>query len=225
MTVAAVERAFQLLQAVPSGDGTLSSLAADTGLPIATVSRIMGTLEQAGAVLRTDKTYRIGPAVMELADSGSAAYDLLALAATHLTTLANATNETAGIVEAAGTDVIHLGQVATEHHVSVRDWTGFQVAAHSGSIGFVVMAYWPVDKLEAYLAGDLEKFSPFTVTEPGRDPRPPPLGSCPRSVLVRGRVRARRHHGRCADSRCNRARGWCTPCSRPVVPVPGGGRR
>ncbi|MCP4958443.1 MAG: hypothetical protein GY925_04140 [Actinomycetia bacterium] len=61
---------------------------------------------------------------------------------------------------------MHLGQVATEHDVSVRDWTGFRVAAHSGAVGFVLMAFWDDAVLDEYLAGELEVFSPATMTDP-----------------------------------------------------------
>ncbi|MCP4222319.1 MAG: IclR family transcriptional regulator, partial [Actinomycetia bacterium] len=167
MSVTSVERAFQLLRAVPTSDGTLSGLSRETGLPVATVSRLMSALEKAGAVLRNDeKVYRIGPALVELASSEPGPYDLLALATAHLSELAAQTNETAGVVEAVGTELVHLGQVATEHDVSVRDWTGFRVAAHSGAVGFVLMAFWDDAVLDEYLAGELEVFSPATMTDP-----------------------------------------------------------
>ena len=166
MTVTSVERAFLLLRAVPTSDGTLSGLSRETGLPVATVSRLMSALEQAGAVLRNEKTYRIGPAVVELAGDDPAAYDLLALATSHLSALAAETHETAGIAEAAGTDLVHLGQIETDHDVSVRDWTGFRAPAHSGAIGFVLMAHWDRQLIDRYLLGDLEAFSPHTLTDP-----------------------------------------------------------
>ncbi|MCP4964702.1 MAG: helix-turn-helix domain-containing protein, partial [bacterium] len=101
MSVTSVERAFQLLRAVPTSDGTLSGLSRETGLPVATVSRLMSALEKAGAVLRNDeKVYRIGPALVELVSSEPGPYDLLALATAHLSELAAQTNETAGVVEA-----------------------------------------------------------------------------------------------------------------------------
>ncbi len=170
MTVTAVDRAFTLLRAVHRTDGTISGLSRETGLAVATVSRLMGTLELAGAVGRDGKVYHIGPTVLELAGAQPPTFDLLSLASAHLNELLAATGETAGIAEAIGTDHIHLGQVATTHDVSVRDWTGVRVAAHSGCIGFVMMAYWPEGEIDAYLraasadGGELERFSPATLT-------------------------------------------------------------
>lgn len=167
MTVAAVDRAFRLLRAVPATDGTLSGLSRETGLAVATVSRLMSTLEQAGAVVRDKKVYRIGPTVFELAHGEAQTYNLLSLATPHLDALVVETKETAGIAEPIGVDYIHLGQVAASHDVSVRDWTGFQVASHAGCIGFVLMAYWDRSVLDGYLARRLEAFSSSTVTDRG----------------------------------------------------------
>lgn len=166
MSVAAIDRAFQLLRALPGTDGTLSQLSRMTGLPVATVSRLMGSLESAGAVRRDDKAYRIGPAIVELATEEPAPYDLLSIATPRLSELASATNETAGIAQGVGTDLVHLGQVATEHDVSVQDWTGFSVGAHSGCIGLVMMAYWPPSEIDSYLAKELDQYVDQTVTDP-----------------------------------------------------------
>ena len=75
-------------------------------------------------------------------------------------------DETAGIAQRVEHGYLHLGQVATEHDVSVRDWTGFRGVAHAGCIGFVLMAYWPEVEVAEYLAKDLEVFSERTVTDP-----------------------------------------------------------
>jgi len=166
MTVAAVDRAFQLLRAIPTTDGSLSGLARQTDMPVATVSRLLTTLEAAGAVRRDEKAYRIGPAIRELASDEPAHYDLLSIAGPHLTELAALTDETAGIASCVGDELMHLGQVATDHDVSVTDWTGFRVGVHSGAIGFVMMAHWPTERVDAYLAPDLKQYVERTMIDP-----------------------------------------------------------
>lgn len=166
MTVAAVDRAFQLLRAIPASDGSLSGLARQTEMPVATVSRLLSTLEAAGAVRREAKAYRIGPAIRELALDEPAHYDLLSIAGSHLSELAAATDETAGIARSVGSELLHLGQIATEHDVSVTDWTGFRVGVHSGAIGFVIMAHWPAERVDAYLEPDLEQYVDRTMVDP-----------------------------------------------------------
>lgn len=126
----------------------------------------MSTLELTGAVVRAEKVYRIGPVITELASSDSAAADVLAVSMPHLDELAALTNETAGIAQRVEFGYLHLGQVATEHDVSVRDWTGFRGVAHAGCIGFVLMSYWERDEVDEYLGRDLEVFSANTLTDP-----------------------------------------------------------
>lgn len=166
MTVASVERAFELLKAIDQTDGTLSALARRTGLPVATVSRLMATLEETGAVRRRDRIYRIGPTVVALAEGTPLAEDLLEVANRQLVELSKLTDETAGVAELGDDSLVHLGQVAAEHDVSVRDWTGFRVDLHSGCIGFVMLAHLQPARVDAYLDRDLESFSPQSMTDP-----------------------------------------------------------
>lgn len=166
MSVTSVERAIELLRALAVTDGTLSGLARHTDLPVATVSRLMSTLERTGAVLRVDKVYRVGPVIAELTSGATVAPDVLGAAMPRLDELASATNETAGIAQRVSDGYLHLGQVATEHEVSVRDWTGFRNVAHAGCIGYAIMAYWEPDEIDDYLSQDLEQFAENTVTDP-----------------------------------------------------------
>ena len=164
MTVASVDRAFRLLRAVEAGANTVSTLSSETGLALATTARLLNTLEQIGALSRADKRYRIGPAIGELAGQ-AVAYDLVALATSHLSELVALTNETAGVAEAVGHNTFHLAQLTAERDVTVKDWTGTRVPVHHGAIGFVVMAHWSDGQIDNYIAGDLERFTANTVTD------------------------------------------------------------
>ncbi len=165
MSVTSVDRAFLLLRAVGGGSDTVSALSVETGLPLATTARLLNTLEQLGALSRTKKRYRIGPAIAELAGD-SAAYDLISIATGHLSELVALTNETAGLAEAIGPETLHLAQLTAERDVTVKDWTGTRVPVHHGAIGFVIMAHWADAQIDAYLEGDLEQLTPNTVTDP-----------------------------------------------------------
>ena len=165
MTVTSVARAIGLLRAINDTDGTLSDLARATDLPVATVSRLMCTLEQTGAVSRHNKVWRIGPTIHELAGDTESTFDLVAIATNHLAALAEATNETAGIVQNDHTHYVHLGEVATDHDVAVKDWTGVRLPVHAGC-GYVLMGWWSDADIEAYVRQPLQRFSDRTVAEP-----------------------------------------------------------
>ncbi|MDG2428393.1 MAG: IclR family transcriptional regulator [Acidimicrobiales bacterium] len=166
MAIAAIERGVRVLRAVAAGYGTVSELSEHTGLALSTTARVLETLEQSGALARRDKVYRIGPTVFELISSEATTYDLLGLAKPHLHALAASTGETAGLAQCESNDIVHLGQVETEHDVSVRDWTGFRVGLHSGSIGLVILAHWPEEEITHFLAEPLERYAEQSVTEP-----------------------------------------------------------
>ncbi len=131
------------------------------------MGRFLGSLRAAGAIQReSDGTYSIGPTIIRLAGGATARPDLLTVAGAHISALAKLTNETAGIAAAVDDDVLHLGQISSDADVQVRDWTGEQVPAHPGCTGLVVMAYWPDEQVDRYLAQPLESFNEYTVTDP-----------------------------------------------------------
>ena len=50
--------------------------------------------------------------------------------------------------------------------MQVRDWTGTRVPMHAVSSGLVFLAWLPAATFEAYLARQLEAFTPRTLTTP-----------------------------------------------------------
>jgi DNA-binding IclR family transcriptional regulator len=171
MSVTSVDRSFRLLHAIAERPASLSELSRSLNLATSTASRFLHSLHAAGAVSRDpDGTYRIGPAIFELAGGPTGGHDLAAVAATHLSALAKRTGETVGIVAAIDDDILHLAQVSADNDadVTVKDWSGQQIPAHPGCTGLVVMAHWPKEQIDDYLSRPLESYSEATVTNPGK---------------------------------------------------------
>lgn len=169
MSVTSVERSFRLLRAIAEEPRSLSELARNLDLATSTAARFLSSLHAAGAVSRdNDGTYRIGPAIFDLAGRPSGGYDLVAIASKHLSALAKRTGETSGIAAAVDDDILHLAQRSNDDDagVQVKDWSGQQIPAHPGCTGLVVMAHWPEKQIDAYLERPLETFSEATVTDP-----------------------------------------------------------
>ncbi|MBT7379742.1 MAG: helix-turn-helix domain-containing protein, partial [Actinobacteria bacterium] len=63
-TVQSIDRAFSLLEEITRKPAGISDLARSVDLPTSTVARLLYTLEDLGAIVRTadDTTYQIGPA-------------------------------------------------------------------------------------------------------------------------------------------------------------------
>ncbi len=165
--VQSVDRAFAVLRAVATGGGGVSDIARRTGLAVSTTARLLGTLEAQGAVTREDPgpTYRIGPAVSDLAATADPAAGLVGRARAHLEMLVADVGESAGISIAAGARaVLYLDQVDGDQDVTLRDWTGEQLPLHVVSSGIVVLADRTDAAVRAYAREGLERFTDRTVT-------------------------------------------------------------
>jgi DNA-binding IclR family transcriptional regulator len=96
------------------------------------------------------------------------ARSLIALARPHLVDLAAATGEAAGLSIADGFLVHYIDQEDSPNPVGVRDWTGTRLPMHAVSSGIVFLASMPPVEVERFLLLPLERFTPGTVTDPGR---------------------------------------------------------
>ena len=88
-TVQSVERAFAILRVLAGGPVGVTDLGERVGLPKSTVSRLLSTLEELGAVeqLTAGGEYRIGAAIAHLGASAVPGRSLVALARPHLAEL------------------------------------------------------------------------------------------------------------------------------------------
>jgi DNA-binding IclR family transcriptional regulator len=167
-TVQSVERAFSVLRALAGGPAGVSEVAARTGLPKSTVSRLLGTLVELGAVEQSEQlgVYGLGELIIDLSASASPGRNLIAIAHPHLVELVDEIGEAAGLGMLDGHRVHYYDQVDGNHEVQVRDWTGESVDAHVVSSGLVLMASASEQIRRAFVAGPLEAWTDQSVTDP-----------------------------------------------------------
>ena len=165
--VQSVERAFAILDAVAERPAGVTALAERLDLPKSTVARLLGSLEDLGAVERVaGRRWQVGPSVTSLAETGSPARSLAALARSQLSGLVGSVGEDAGLAVPDGYDVLYVDQVECDHPVQVRDWTGTRVPMHAVPSGLVFLAEWPASAIDGYLARDLARLTSATVVDP-----------------------------------------------------------
>ena len=166
--VQSIERAFAVLSALTDGPIGVTEVAERADLPKSTAARMLATLSHEGAVEQVpgETRYRLGPRIARLAEGVVPVRSLVTTCRPILEELAAATGETAGLSIAEGFVVHYVDQVGTSHQVQVRDWTGTRVPMHAVSSGLVFLAQLPSATLEAYLARELEAFTPSTLTAP-----------------------------------------------------------
>jgi DNA-binding IclR family transcriptional regulator len=166
-TVQSVERAFAVLQSLSGGAAGVSEIADRTDLPKSTVSRLLGTLVEVGAVEQSDAlgVYGLGELLIQLAASASPGRNLVTIARPHLIELVDEIDEAGGLGILDGNDVFYLDQVDGSHEVQVRDWTGESVAAHVVSSGLVLMAGASRKIRESFVNSELEAWTDNSITD------------------------------------------------------------
>lgn len=164
--VQSIDRAFRVLAEVARGRSGVTEIAEATDLPKSTVARMLTSLEELGALVRDGAGYRVGDTIRSLAASISTTQTLVRVAHPVLTDLVRSLGEDAGLGLPDGNRVHYVAQVDAANPVQVRDWTGERAALHTTSSGLVLLASWPADALEAYLAGPLERSTPTTPVDP-----------------------------------------------------------
>ena len=162
-----LERAFAILEAVAARPAGVTALAERVALPKSTVARLLDALARLGAVERVEgPRWRIGPTVAMLASPVSLERSLAALARPELVELVRVLGEDAGLGLPDGYVVRYVDQVESENAVQVRDWTGTRAPLHTVPSGLVILAEWPEDAVDGYLARDLERLTANTETDP-----------------------------------------------------------
>lgn len=168
-TVQSIERAFAVLRSLTGGPAGVTELADRVELPKSTVSRLLSTLEELGAVeqIEAGGNYRIGAAMLDLASAAQPGRSLVAAAHPQLAELARATGEATGLSVADGNEMLYLDQVNPDTELQVRDWTGTRIPMHAVPSGQVMLAEAPASRVDAYTQAPMASFTSHTIVEPG----------------------------------------------------------
>ncbi len=142
-TVRSVRRAFDLLGCFGADRKTisLSEAARAVELPLSTVSRLFGTLEEAGFVRRlTDGRYMPGGDLLRIGVGALHGMDLYGLCEVHLERLAELTGETANLaIPRDDREVLYIRQVLSRHSVRHDSWIGRSVPVKGTAVGDAIL--------------------------------------------------------------------------------------
>ena len=167
--VVALDRGIQVLEHLAEhGGGKLSDLARETGIPIATVHRILNTLRLRGMVEFSDQmqqwfvgieSFRIGNAYIHRTNIVEAARPVM-----H--ELTQQTGETSNLAVTNEGDVVFLSQVETDNPIRAFFRPGARGYMHSSGIGKALLANMETSQVEAVLAAKgMPRFTLKTVTD------------------------------------------------------------
>lgn len=168
MTVQSVERAFAILRNLASGPAGVSTIAESLDLPRSTVSRLLSTMQDIGAVeqIGAGGDYRVGDVVNEIAEGALPSRNVMSVARPLLTELVQQIGEAAGISVLEGREVYFLDQVDSDNEVQIRNWTGEHIPAHALSTGLVLLADADPIEQDKFFDEPLEMFTERTMIDP-----------------------------------------------------------
>jgi len=167
--VQSLERAFVLLElmADAGGEVALSQLAADSGLPLSTIHRLVRTLVARGYVRQLpSRRYALGPRLIHLGESSSRT--LGTWATPHLSRLVDAIGETANLAMLDGDRVVYAAQVPSRHSMRMFTEVGRRVHLHCTGVGKALLAQLPAETARSLIDGaGMPRRTARTVTDAG----------------------------------------------------------
>ncbi len=151
--VQSIERAMGLLEAVARNEAGmgLSQIAAETGLPLPTIHRLVRTLVDLG-YLRQEPTraYALGPRLLLLTESSQTM--LNGIARPHLSDLVDRLGETANLAMLDGDRAAYLAQVPSRHAMRMFTEVGRRVMLHCTGVGKALASTLPPTELQQMMA-------------------------------------------------------------------------
>ena len=166
--VQSLDRAFLLLElmADAGGEVAISRLAADSGLAVSTIHRLVRTLVGRGYVRQLpSRRYVLGPRLIHLGEFASRM--LATWAQPHLTRLVDVIGETANLAMLDGDRVVYAAQVPSRHSMRMFTEVGRRVHLHCTGVGKVLLAQLPPETArELLVQGGMPARTELTVTDP-----------------------------------------------------------
>ncbi len=129
---------------------TLSQVAARTGVSRAVARRFLHTLAHDGYVGTDGKYFRLTPKVLDLGYAYLSSLDLWEVAQPIMQEVVAATGESCSASVLDGTDIVYVARVAAGRIMQVGLSIGSRLPAFCSSMGRVLLAAQPPDRLAAF---------------------------------------------------------------------------
>jgi DNA-binding IclR family transcriptional regulator len=164
--VAAVDRGAELLVRVLESEEpiALGELAAASGIPKSTASRLLTALQRRGLIEQDGQRGRLrpGPAILRVAERSMLERNVVELARPSLDALGEQTGETINLAVTGSQGVEHVAKVESRHFLGAGQWLGRAVDYHCTANGKVFLAF----ERAPMPASPLTRYTPATITDP-----------------------------------------------------------
>ncbi|MFG1709616.1 IclR family transcriptional regulator C-terminal domain-containing protein [Nonomuraea sp. M3C6] len=147
------------------GGATLADAARVTGLPRATVRRAVHTLERLGYAAADGSRFVLLPKVLELGYAHLSGRTLGEIVQPHLADLVARVRESASVAVLSGDDVLYVARVPTVSIMSVNITVGTRFPAYATSMGRVLLAGQPAERLTGIVPRPLSRHTITSTAE------------------------------------------------------------
>ncbi|MFR9728041.1 IclR family transcriptional regulator [Saccharopolyspora sp. MS10] len=148
---------------------TLTSIARRSAIPLATAHRLVGELEAWGALERDDDgRYAIGLRLWEIGMLTPVRAVLREAALPHMQELCESTRENVHLAVRDRWEAVFVEKLSLPRSVSIVSRTGGRLPLHPTGVGRVLLAHAPTRVVREYCERGLARYTPYTITEPGR---------------------------------------------------------
>ncbi|CAL9583096.1 HTH-type transcriptional regulator KipR [Streptomyces sp. enrichment culture] len=147
----------------------LTDISRRAGLSLTTAHRLVGALTAWGALERDDAgLYHVGLRLWEVAALAPRGLALRQAALPYLEDLYEATHENVQLAVRDGDEVVYTEWLSGRSAVGVHIRVGARWPLHATGVGLALLAHAEPGSQEAYCAGPLAAFTPYTITDPAR---------------------------------------------------------
>jgi DNA-binding IclR family transcriptional regulator len=163
-----LRRGLMVLECFAEGatEKTVAEVCARTGLPPATVHRLLAVLVDWGGVEKVSRgRYRLAVRLWRLGARVPGTRTLRDVALPYLEDLYEATHGVVHLAIADGIDTLYVEKIPGRHAPSLISSVGARLPMHASGPGKVLVAFGPSDLLDRVLAAGLPPRTPRTITD------------------------------------------------------------
>jgi len=166
--VQSLERGLMVIQAFTRDrpDMTLAEVARETGLTRATARRLLFTLQTLGYASSDGRRFALTPKVLDIGYAYLSSLDLTAIAQGEMESLVEHTHESCSAAVLDGHEIVYVVRVPTTRIMTISLGLGSRLPAYATSMGRVLLANLPADRMAAHLDGELAPLTARTITDP-----------------------------------------------------------
>ncbi|SFT71205.1 transcriptional regulator, IclR family [Actinopolyspora lacussalsi subsp. righensis] len=165
------ERALSVLTAFgPDADRlSLTEISHRAEIPLATAHRLVGELENWGALQReSDGRYAIGLRLWELGLLAPVHTGLRGVAMPYMQQLHEQTGANVQLAVRDGLQAVYVEKLTGRRSTPIISRSGGRLPLHTTGVGKVLLAHASREEVQEYCAHHLSRHTPYTIVEPGR---------------------------------------------------------